>query len=72
MIHEQKVPSGYSIEGFGFMMDLVLKNTLVVHRALPDHVDSAVQRIMNVYEITCRKLCAMKRIEELKRSRMNN
>ena len=63
---EPEVLSSHSIKGFEYMMDLILKDTYLVQS-----VDNTVHRVLNLYEMTSRRLCAMKRIEEIKLSRLN-
>lgn len=68
---EPEVVYCYSVKGFEYMMDSILKDTYLVQIAVPDNADNAVQRVLNIYERTSRRLCAMKRIEEIKLSRLN-
>jgi hypothetical protein len=71
---EPEVVYCYSVKGFEFMMDSILKDTYLVQIADAgdaDDADDAVQRVLNIYENTSRRLCAMKRIEEIKVSRLN-
>ncbi|WPK20744.1 hypothetical protein [Salmonella phage SD-15_S21] len=63
---EPEVISSHSVKGFEFMMDSILKDTYLVQS-----VDNTVNRVLNIYERTSRRLCAMKRIEEIKVSRLN-
>lgn len=65
---EPEVVYCYSVKGFEYMMDSILKDTYLVQIA---DADDAVQRVLNIYERTSRRLCAMKRIEEIKLSRLN-
>lgn len=68
---EPEVLSSHSIKGFEYMMDSILKDTYLVQIAVADNTDNALQRVLNIYERTSRRLCAMKRIEEIKLSRLN-
>ena len=68
---EPEVVYCYSVKGFEYMMDSILKDTYLVQIAVTDNTDNAVQRVLNIYERTSRRLCAMKRIEEIKLSRLN-
>lgn len=68
---EPEVVYCYSVRGFEYMMDSILKNTFMVQSSDTDNADNAVLRVLNIYEKTSRKLCAMKRIEEIKVSRLN-
>ncbi|GAB0881500.1 hypothetical protein MZ16F87_51830 [Escherichia coli] len=68
---EPEVVYCYSVKGFEYMMDSILKDTYLVQIAVTDNTDDAVQRVLNIYEKTSRRLCAMKRIEEIKLSRLN-
>lgn len=68
---EPEVVYCFSVKGFEFMMDSILKDTYLVQIAVPDNTDNALQRVLNIYERTSRRLCAMKRIEEIKLSRLN-
>lgn len=68
---EPEVVYCYSVKGFEYMMDSILKDTYLVQIAVADDADNAVQRVLNIYEKTSRRLCAMKRIEEIKLSRLN-
>ena len=71
---EPEVVYCYSVKGFEYMMDSILKDTYLVQIAVADdadNADNAVQRVLNIYEKTSRRLCAMKRIEEIKLSRLN-
>ncbi|HCN3559657.1 TPA: hypothetical protein N6S38_003079 [Escherichia coli] len=68
---EPEVVYCFSVKGFEFMMDSILKDTYLVQIAVTDNTDNALQRVMNMYEKTSRRLCAMKRIEEIKVSRLN-
>ncbi|WP_210765590.1 hypothetical protein [Escherichia coli] len=68
---EPEVVYCFSVKGFEFMMDSILKDTYLVQIAVTDNTDNALQRVLNMYERTSRRLCAMKRIEEIKLSRLN-
>ncbi|SCA80243.1 hypothetical protein PSLUR01_00266 [Escherichia phage vB_Eco_slurp01] len=68
---EPEVVYCYSVKGFEYMMDSILKDTYLVQIAVADNTDNALQRVLNIYEKTSRRLCAMKRIEEIKLSRLN-
>ena len=68
---EPEVVYCFSVKGFEFMMDSILKDTYLVQSSGADNPDNAVQRVLNIYERTSRRLCAMKRIEEIKLSRLN-
>lgn len=71
---EPEVVYCFSVKGFEFMMDSILKDTYLVQIAVTcdaDNTDNALQRVLNIYERTSRRLCAMKRIEEIKLSRLN-
>ena len=68
---EPEVAYCFSVKGFEFMMDSILKDTYLVQIAVTDNTDNALQRVLNIYERTSRRLCAMKRIEEIKLSRLN-
>lgn len=68
---EPEVVYCYSVKGFEYMMDSILKDTYLVQITVADNTDNAVQRVLNIYENTCRRLCALKRIEEIKLSRLN-
>ncbi len=68
---EPEVVYCYSVKGFEYMMDSILKDTYLVQITVADNTDNAVQRVLNIYEKTSRRLCAMKRIEEIKLSRLN-
>ena len=68
---EPEVGYCFSVKGFEFMMDSILKDTYLVQIAVADNTDNALQRVLNIYERTSRRLCAMKRIEEIKVSRLN-
>lgn len=71
---EPEVVYCFSVKGFEFMMDSILKDTHLVQIAVTcdaDNTDNALQRVLNIYERTSRRLCAMKRIEEIKVSRLN-
>ncbi|GCJ80792.1 hypothetical protein BvCmsB5655_03629 [Escherichia coli] len=68
---EPEVVYCFSVKGFEYMMDSILKDTYLVQIAVTDNTDNALQRVMNMYEKTSRRLCAMKRIEEIKVSRLN-
>lgn len=68
---EPEVAYCFSVKGFEYMMDSILKDTYLVQIAVADDADNAVQRVLNIYEKTSRRLCAMKRIEEIKLSRLN-
>ncbi|EFJ0710498.1 hypothetical protein G17_00562 [Escherichia phage vB_EcoM_G17] len=68
---EPEVAYCFSVKGFEFMMDSILKDTYLVQIAVADNTDNALQRVLNIYERTSRRLCAMKRIEEIKVSRLN-
>lgn len=68
---EPEVVYCFSVKGFEYMMDSILKDTYLVQIAVVDDADNAVQRVLNIYEKTSRRLCAMKRIEEIKLSRLN-
>lgn len=68
---EPEVVYCFSVKGFEYMMDSILKDTYLVQIAVTDNTDDAVQRVLNIYERTSRRLCAMKRIEEIKLSRLN-
>lgn len=69
---EPEVVYCFSVKGFEFMMDSILKDTYLVQIADDaDNTDNALQRVLNMYERTSRRLCAMKRIEEIKLSRLN-
>lgn len=71
---EPEVVYCYTVKGFEYMMDSILKDTYLVQIAVAhnaDNTDNAVQRVLNIYEKTSRRLCAMKRMEEIKLSRMN-
>lgn len=68
---EPEVVYCFSVKGFEFMMDSILKDTHLVQIAVTDNTDNALQRVLNIYERTSRRLCAMKRIEEIKLSRLN-
>ena len=68
---EPEVAYCFSVKGFEFMMDSILKDTYLVQIAVADNTDNALQRVLNMYERTSRRLCAMKRIEEIKLSRLN-
>lgn len=68
---EPEVVYCFSVKGFEFMMDSILKDTYLVQIAVTDNTDNALQRVMNMYEKTSRRLCAMKRIKEINASKMN-
>ena len=71
---EPEVVYCFSVKGFEFMMDSILKDTYLVQIAVTDNTDNtdnALQRVLNMYRNTSRRLCAMKRIEEIKLSRLN-
>lgn len=68
---EPEVVYCFSVKGFEFMMDSILKDTYLVQIAVTDNTDNVLQRVLNMYEKTSRRLCAMKRIEEIKVSRLN-
>lgn len=68
---EPEVVYCFSVKGFEYMMDSILKDTYLVQIAVTDNTDNALQRVLNIYERTSRRLCAMKRIEEIKLSRLN-
>lgn len=68
---EPEVVYCYSVKGFEYMMDSILKDTYLVQIAVTDNTDNALQRVLNIYERTSRRLCALKRIEEIKLSRLN-
>ncbi|OTE92325.1 hypothetical protein B1K96_15795 [Escherichia coli] len=68
---EPEVAYCFSVKGFEFMMDSILKDTYLVQIAVADNTDNELQRVLNIYERTSRRLCAMKRIEEIKVSRLN-
>lgn len=71
---EPEVVYCFSVKGFEFMMDSILKDTHLVQISVTcdaDNTDNALQRVLNIYERTSRRLCAMKRIEEIKLSRLN-
>lgn len=68
---EPEVVYCFSVKGFEYMMDSILKDTYLVQIAVTDNTDNALQRVLNIYEKTSRRLCAMKRIEEIKLSRLN-
>lgn len=68
---EPEVVYCFSVKGFEYMMDSILKDTYLVQIAVKDNTDNALQRVLNIYERTSRRLCAMKRIEEIKLSRLN-
>ncbi|MCU6294288.1 hypothetical protein [Escherichia coli] len=68
---EPEVAYCFSVKGFEFMMDSILKDTYLVQIAVTDNTDNVLQRVLNIYERTSRRLCAMKRIEEIKVSRLN-
>lgn len=72
---EPETMSPYTMKGFEFMMDSILKNSCLVHNpertTVREYQDNALQRVMNMYRNTSRKLCALKRIEEIKVSRLN-
>ena len=68
---EPEVVYCFSVKGFEYMMDSILKDTYLVQIAVVDNADNALQRVLNIYEKTSRRLCAMKRIEEIKLSRLN-
>ncbi|WGM49346.1 hypothetical protein EcMJ_104 [Escherichia phage vB_Ec-M-J] len=68
---EPEVVYCFSVKGFEYMMDSILKDTYLVQIEVTDNTDNALQRVLNIYERTSRRLCAMKRIEEIKLSRLN-
>lgn len=68
---EPEVVYCFSVKGFEYMMDSILKDTYLVQIAVAHNADNALQRVLNIYERTSRRLCAMKRIEEIKVSRLN-
>lgn len=72
---EPETMSPYTMKGFEFMMDSILKSSCLVHNpgcaTVRGYQDNALHRVMNMYRNTSRKLCAIKRIKEIKASKMN-
>ncbi len=46
---EPEVVYCYSVKGFEYMMDSILKDTYLVQIAVTDNTDNAVQRVLNIY-----------------------